>query len=71
MMGEDKAVPRRSEALVAQDRDLLEALVQEALEQILRTKMTDFLGASSRTISSKSPGAAAYSRSSTTISLTL
>ena len=40
-----KAVPRRLEALVAQDRDLLKALVQEALEQVLQSEMTEFLGA--------------------------
>lgn len=40
-----KAVPSRLEALVAQDKDLLKALVREALEQILQTEMTDFLGA--------------------------
>ena len=41
-----KAVPRRLEALVAQDRDLLKALVKEALEQVLQSEMTEFLGAS-------------------------
>lgn len=40
-----KAVPRRLEALVAQDRDLLKALVKEALEQVLQAEMTEFLGA--------------------------
>jgi putative transposase len=40
-----KAVPRRLEALVAQDRDLLKALVKEALEQVLQSEMTEFLGA--------------------------
>src|SRR5512147_794072 len=40
-----KAVPRRIEALVAQDRDLLKALVKEALEQVLQSEMTEFLGA--------------------------
>ena len=40
-----KAVPRRLEALVAQDRDLLKALVKEALEQVLEAEMTEFLGA--------------------------
>jgi len=40
-----KAVPRRLEALVAQDRDLLKALVKEALEQVLHSEMTEFLGA--------------------------
>ena len=38
-----KAVPRRLEALVAQDRDLLKALVKEALEQVLQSEMTEFL----------------------------
>jgi len=41
-----KAVPVRLEALVAQDRDLLKALVKEALEQVLQSEMTEFLGAS-------------------------
>jgi putative transposase len=41
-----KAVPRRLEALVAQDRDLLKVLVKEALEQVLQSEMTEFLGAS-------------------------
>jgi putative transposase len=40
-----KAVPRRLEALMAQDRDLLKALVKEALEQVLQSEMTEFLGA--------------------------
>ena len=40
-----KAVPRRLEALVAQDRDLLKALVKEALEQVLQSEMTELLGA--------------------------
>ena len=40
-----KAVPRRLEALVAQDRDLLNALVKEALEQVLQSEMTEILGA--------------------------
>jgi len=40
-----KAVRPRLEALVAQDRDLLKALVKEALDQILQAEMTDFLGA--------------------------
>ena len=40
-----KAVRPRLEALVAQDRDLLKALVKEALDQILQGEMTDFLGA--------------------------
>ena len=40
-----KAVPRRLEALVAQDRELLKALVKEALEQVLQSEMTEFLGA--------------------------
>ena len=40
-----KAVRPRVEALVAQDRDLLKALVKEALDQILQAEMTDFLGA--------------------------
>jgi transposase-like protein len=40
-----KAVPRHLEALVAQDRDLLKALVKEALEQVLQSEMTEFLGA--------------------------
>jgi len=44
-VGKLKAVPRRLEALVAQDRDLLKALVKEALEQVLHTEMTAFLGA--------------------------
>jgi transposase-like protein len=34
--------------LVAQDRDLLKALVKEALDQILQAEMTDFLGAGPR-----------------------
>ena len=40
-----KAVPRRLEALVAQDRDLLKVLVKEALERVLQSEMTEFLGA--------------------------
>ena len=40
-----KAVRPRLEALVAQDRDLLKALVKEALDQILQGEMTEFLGA--------------------------
>jgi transposase-like protein len=40
-----KTVRPRSEALVAQDRDLLKVLVREALDRILQTEMTDFLGA--------------------------
>src|SRR3982751_1743784 len=40
-----KAVRPRLEALVAQDRDLLKALVKEALDQILQAEMTDCLGA--------------------------
>jgi hypothetical protein len=39
-----KAVPSSVE-VVAKDKDLLKALVKEALEQILQTEMTDFLGA--------------------------
>ena len=35
----------RLEALVAQDQDLLTALVKEALAQLLQAEMTDFLGA--------------------------
>jgi transposase-like protein len=31
--------------LVAQDRDLLKALVKEALDQLLQAEMTEFLGA--------------------------
>src|SRR5438128_10579713 len=40
-----KAVRPRLEALVAQDRDLLKALVKEALDQMLQAEMTDCLGA--------------------------
>ena len=40
-----KVVQPRLEALVAQDRDWLKALVKEALDQILQAEMTDFLGA--------------------------
>jgi hypothetical protein len=40
-----KPVRPRLEALVAGDRDLLKALVEEALDQILRAEMTGFLGA--------------------------
>ena len=40
-----KTVRPRLEALVAQDRDLLMALMKEALDQILQAEMTDFLGA--------------------------
>jgi hypothetical protein len=39
-----KAVQPRLEALVTQHRDLLKALVKEALDQILQAEMTDFLG---------------------------
>ena len=35
----------RLEALVAQDRDLLKALVKEALDQLLQAEMAEFLGA--------------------------
>jgi transposase-like protein len=40
-----KAVPRRFEAPVAQDQDLLKALVKEALDQMLQAEMTQFPGA--------------------------
>jgi len=40
-----KTVRARLEVLVAQDRDLLKALVKEALDQILQAEMTEFLGA--------------------------
>lgn len=40
-----KAVPARLETLVEQDKDLLKCLIQEALQQVLQTEMTDFLGA--------------------------
>jgi putative transposase len=40
-----KTVRPRLEALMAQDRDLLKALVKEALDQILQAEMTEFLGA--------------------------
>src|SRR6185295_2228742 len=40
-----KVVRPRLEALVAQDRDLLKALVKEALDQLLQAEMTEFLGA--------------------------
>ena len=40
-----KAVRPRLEALMAQDRDLLKALVKEALDQILQAEMSEFLGA--------------------------
>lgn len=40
-----KPVRPRLEALMAQDRDLLKALVKEALDQILQAEMTEFLGA--------------------------
>ena len=36
-----KAVRPRLEALLAQDRDLLKALVKEALDQILQAEMTE------------------------------
>jgi hypothetical protein len=39
-----KAVPRRIEALVAKGRDLLKALVKEALEQVLQSEMPELLG---------------------------
>ena len=35
----------RLEALVAQDRDLLKSLAQEALEQVMQAEMAEFLGA--------------------------
>ena len=35
-----KTVRPRLEALVAQDRDLLKALVKEALDQLLQAEMT-------------------------------
>ena len=40
-----KAVPGRLETLVEQDKDLLKGLIKEALQQVLQTEMTDFLGA--------------------------
>jgi transposase-like protein len=40
-----KPVAPRLEALVAQDRDLLKALVKEALEEVLQAEMTQCLGA--------------------------
>ena len=40
-----KTVSPRLETLVAQDKDLLKCLIQEALQQVLQTEMTDFLGA--------------------------
>ena len=40
-----KAVGSRLEALVAQDRDLLKTLTQEALNQVLQAEMSEFLGA--------------------------
>lgn len=40
-----KAVAPRLEALVEQDRDLLKALAEEALNQVLQAEMTEFLGA--------------------------
>jgi putative transposase len=39
-----RALPSAAE-VVAKDKDLLKALVKEALEQILQTEMTEFLGA--------------------------
>jgi hypothetical protein len=47
-----KSVRPRLEALV--DRDLLKALVKEALDQVLQAQMTEFLGAA--------PGARSGSR---------
>src|ERR1044072_3170492 len=40
-----KAGVARLEALVAQDRDLLKALVKEALDQLLQAEMAEFVGA--------------------------
>jgi putative transposase len=40
-----KAGVARLEGLVAQDRDLLKALVKEALDQLLQAEMAEFLGA--------------------------
>jgi transposase-like protein len=40
-----KAVKPRIEGLVSADRDLMKALVKEAVDQILQTEMTEFLGA--------------------------
>jgi len=40
-----KAVAPRLETLVEQDRDLLKALAEEALNQVLQAEMTEFLGA--------------------------
>src|SRR6476469_2412996 len=40
-----KAVRPRLEALMAQDRDLLKALVKEALDQILQAEMSECVGA--------------------------
>ena len=46
-MTERKLKPVRPsvEALVAQDRDLLEAPVKEALDQVLQAELTEFIGA--------------------------
>ena len=52
-----KTVRPRLEVLVAQDRDLLKALVKEALDQILQAEMTEFLGAAP---GERSPGRAGY-----------
>jgi putative transposase len=40
-----KPAARRIEALVAEDRDLLKALVKEALEEVLQAEMTECVGA--------------------------
>jgi transposase-like protein len=40
-----KPAPRRIEALVSEDHDLLKTLVKEALEEVLQAEMTDCVGA--------------------------
>ena len=59
-----KPAARRIEALVAEDRDLLKALVKEALEEVLQAEMTDCLGAEpgERTVGRRGYRAGYYDR---------
>src|SRR5215210_5159735 len=59
-----KAGEVRLEALVAQDRDLLKSLTQEALEQVMQAEMSEFLGAAAGERSEQQRGyrAGYYSR---------
>ena len=60
-----KPVRPRLEALVSEDRDLLKALVKEALDQILQAEMTDFLGAAPSERSASASDASTASKADT------